>query len=207
MTKKKSIRNNSGFNSDFPEKLAAPAERALSNAKIQNLKQLTKWSEEELSQLHGMGPNALNKLKLAMTKHGLLFLKNKAQNQEITSYNNKQTGKYKRICYGLRKEIDAGLPKAESKLWHGGPVWFINGNPIVGYSIVKTGVRLLFWSGQSFEEKNLVSQGSFKASQIDYTEAKQINSKDIQRWLKKAIKIQWDYKNIVKRKGKLVKNK
>ena len=97
--------------------------------------------------------------------------------KDITSYNNKLKGQEKKICTMLAIEIDAGLPKAESKLWHGGPVWFLDGNPITGYNIVKAGVRLLFWSGQSFEEKNLVAQGKFKASQIDYTNVDQIISK------------------------------
>ncbi len=127
--------------------------------------------------------------------------------KDIIAFNNKLKGQEKKICIMLAKEIDAGLPKAESKLWHGGPVWFLDGNPITGYNVVKVGVRLLFWSGQSFDEKNLVSQGSFKASQIDYTHVDQIISKDLKRWLKKGAAIQWDYKNIVKRKGKLVKIK
>ncbi len=127
--------------------------------------------------------------------------------KDIIAYNNKLKGQEKKICTMLSKEIDAGLPKAESKLWHGGPVWFLDGNPITGYNVVKAGVRLLFWSGQSFEEKNLVAQGSFKASQIDYTDVDQIIPKDLKRWLKKGAAIQWDYKNIVKRKGKLVKIK
>lgn len=126
-------------------------------------------------------------------------------NKDITTFNNKQKGQYKKICELLAQEIDKGLPKAESKLWHGGPVWFLDGNPVTGYNIVKAGVRLLFWSGQSFEEKNLKAQGNFKASQIDYTEVDQIVIKDLKRWLKKGSKIQWDYKNIVKRKGKLIK--
>ena len=128
-------------------------------------------------------------------------------NKDIIAYNNKLKGREKKICTMLAKEIDAGLPKAESKLWHGGPVWFLDGNPVTGYNVVKAGVRLLFWSGQSFEEKNLVAQGSFKASQIDYTDVDQIIPKDLKRWLKKGAAIQWDYKNIVKRKGKLVKIK
>lgn len=128
--------------------------------------------------------------------------------KDITTYNNKLKGQEKKICAALAKEIDAGLPeKAESKLWHGCPVWFLDGNPIAGYSVVKAGVRLLFWSGQGFEEKDLVSQGSFKASQIDYTNVDQVIPKNLKRWLKKSTKIQWDYKNIVKRKGKLVKIK
>ena len=61
--------------SDFPEKLAAPALRALLNAKIKNLRQLTQWTEKELAHLHGMGPKSLSQLKLAMRKQGLSFTK------------------------------------------------------------------------------------------------------------------------------------
>ena len=80
---------------------------------------------------------------------------------------------------------------------------FQTANPIVGYSKLKDSVRLLFWSGQSFDEDALQKEGSFKAADIRYTSAEQINKKDLARWLKKSRDIQWDYKNIVKRKGKL----
>lgn len=103
----------------------------------------------------------------------------------------------------LAKEICAGLPKAENKIWHAHPVWFIEGNPIVGYHKLKNCVRLLFWSGQSFEEEPLKNEGSFKAAEMRYTSAEQINTKDLKRWLKKSVAIQWDYKNIIKRKGVL----
>ena len=59
-------------NSDFP-KLAKPAQRALQNAGINKLKQLTEITEVELMQLHGMGPNALGKLKQALAERGLSF--------------------------------------------------------------------------------------------------------------------------------------
>ena len=58
-----------------------------------------------------------------------------------------------------------GLPDAEQKIWHAHPVWFLNGNPIVGYSKLKECVRLLFWSGQSFDEPGLQKEGSFKAAE------------------------------------------
>lgn len=122
---------------------------------------------------------------------------------DITSYNNKQAKDRKAICKKLAEEIDKGLPKAESKLWHGHPVWFLDGNPITGYSVLKDSVQLLFWSGQSFDEPGLDVEGSFKAAQKRYTEVDEINTKDLSRWLKKSKTIQWDYKNIVKRKGKL----
>ena len=59
--------------SDLPAKLGAPAERALAGAGIKNLKQLTKLSEAEIKQLHGVGPNALGKLRQALAENGLSF--------------------------------------------------------------------------------------------------------------------------------------
>jgi hypothetical protein len=103
----------------------------------------------------------------------------------------------------LAQEIGRGLSEAESKIWHAHPVWFLDGNPIVGYSKLKDSVQLLFWSGQSFDEKGLEKEGSFKAADARYTSVEQINKDDLSRWLKKSKKIQWDYKNIVKRKGVL----
>ena len=107
------------------------------------------------------------------------------------------------ICERLHAAIDRALPDAESKVWHAHPVWFLDGNPIVGYSRLKTCVRLLFWSGQSFDEPDLADEGSFKAAEARYTEADQIDEVALARWLAKARDIQWDYANLVKRKGRL----
>lgn len=109
----------------------------------------------------------------------------------------------RKICNLLASEIDRGLSEAENKIWHGHPVWFLDGNPIVGYSKLKNYVRLLFWSGQSFEEEGLKSEGKFKAAEARYTAAKEVNTEDLARWLSKARDIQWDYGNIVRRKGRL----
>lgn len=124
-------------------------------------------------------------------------------NKDIQAYNNSQTATEKAICELLMAEIDKHLPKAESKIWHAHPVWFLDGNPIVGYSKLKGGIRLLFWSGQSFEEEGLQNEGKFKAAEARYTSVEEVNTKDLKRWLKKGNDIQWDYKNIVKRKGVL----
>lgn len=107
------------------------------------------------------------------------------------------------ICNVLAAEIDRHLPKAESKIWHRHPVWFLDGNPIVGYSKLKDSVQLMFWSGQSFDSAGLAPSGSFKAAEARYTAADQIDKKALKRWLSESKKIQWDYKNIVKRKGRL----
>ncbi|HRP57732.1 DUF1801 domain-containing protein [Agriterribacter sp.] len=125
---------------------------------------------------------------------------------EIQAYNERQTMDDKAICNLLAATIDGGLSEAESKIWHAHPVWFLDGNPIVGYSKQKAGWRLMFWSGADFEEEKLNVRGKkFKDASIFYTTAGDINTKDIERWLKKSRAIQWDYKNIVKRKGQLVK--
>ena len=128
-------------------------------------------------------------------------------NPDIQAYHDALPPEDKAICDTLAREINTHLPKAENKIWHRHPVWFLDGNPITGYSKLKNCVRLLFWSGQSFEEEGLLPEGSFKAAEARYTAADQINPKDLKRWLGKAEKIQWDYKNIVKRKGKLVRLK
>ena len=111
------------------------------------------------------------------------------------------------ICVALATAIDTNLKGAERKIWHRHPVWFLDGNPIVGYSKLKGFVRLLFWSGQSFDEPGLTPEGSFKAAEARFTAADQINAADLKRWLAKSARIQWDYKNIVKRKGKLTRLK
>ncbi|MBE7176342.1 MAG: DUF1801 domain-containing protein [Mucilaginibacter polytrichastri] len=122
---------------------------------------------------------------------------------DIKTYNESQQPEDRAICEHLARAIDEGLPEAESKIWHAHPVWFLDGNPVAGYSKRKDSVRLLFWSGQSFDEPELRVEGTFKAAEKRYTAADQINGVDLQRWLEKARTIQWDYKNIVKRKGVL----
>jgi len=124
--------------------------------------------------------------------------------KDIHSYNLKLTQEDETICSNLAIIIDKGLPQAESKIWHGHPVWFLEGNPIVGYSKQKPGIRLMFWSGADFEEDELNVRGAkFKDASKFYTEETEINEEDVLRWLQKSEAIQWDYKNIVIRKGVL----
>lgn len=124
-------------------------------------------------------------------------------NKEVQAYNDAQAATDKTICDFLSKEIGRCLPEAENKIWHGHPVWFLEGNPIVGYSKLKSCIRLLFWSGQSFDEPGLQKEGTFKAAEARYTAVDQINATDLKRWLEKSKEIQWDYKNLIKRKGVL----
>lgn len=127
-------------------------------------------------------------------------------NTEIQTFNNSQIPTDKEICDLLATQIDKALPKAESKIWHAHPVWFLEGNPIVGYSRQKPGIRLMFWSGADFEEEGLNVIGKkFKDASVFYTSAEQIDIKDLSRWLEKSKQIQWDYKNLIKRKGQLIR--
>ena len=63
--------------SDFP-KLGQPALRALNGAGYTHLAQLTKVSEADLMKLHGFGPNALEKLRVALADKGLSFAAKKS---------------------------------------------------------------------------------------------------------------------------------
>lgn len=123
-------------------------------------------------------------------------------NLDVQTYNCSQSTEDQLICDLLTNEINLHLPEAENKIWHAHPVWFLDGNPIVGYSKQKKGIRLMFWSGKSFEEDKLNILGvKFQDASIFYNSIDEINSMDLKNWLQKSKEIQWDYKNIVKRKG------
>jgi len=127
-------------------------------------------------------------------------------NAETKLYNNQQVKHDKATCDLLARTIDAHLKGFENKIWHRHPVWFIDGNPIVGYSKTKAGIRLMFWSGADFGEEQLSpGTGKFKDASVVYKTRADIAVKDLKRWLKKSQNIQWDYKNIVRRKGRLEK--
>ena len=122
---------------------------------------------------------------------------------DTKKYNNAQMKDDRAICQRLADEIDRALPEAENKVWHAHPVWFLDGNPIVGYSKLKDSVRLLFWSGQSFKQKGLKKEGTFKAAEARYMTVDDVDTKKLAAWLEEARDVQWDYKNLIRRKGRL----
>jgi hypothetical protein len=124
-------------------------------------------------------------------------------NEDTARYNQAQAPIEMQICDLLALEIDRALPEAESRVWHAHPVWFLEGNPVVGYSKLKDCIRLLFWSGQSFQTSGLAQEGKFKAAEARFTAVEQVDTKKLRRWLRESREVQWDYKNIVRRKGKL----
>lgn len=123
---------------------------------------------------------------------------------EVAQYSKAQTPDDSAICQLLAEEIDQHLKGAENKIWHRHPVWFLDGNPIVGYSKQKPGIRLMFWSGADFEEPGLNVVGKkFKDASVFFNAADEIKKTALRRWLKKSRSIQWDYQNIMKHKGLL----
>ena len=129
-------------------------------------------------------------------------------NTEIQNYNQQFSSDDREIVEKLVKIINENLPEAENKIWHSHPVWFLEGNPIVDYSKQKAGIRLMFWSGKSFEEEKLnILGGKFQDASVFFNSVEEINENDLKNWLQKSREIQWDYKNIVKRKGQLLRLK
>ena len=127
---------------------------------------------------------------------------------EIQSYHQQFEAEHAQICTTLATIIGSNLAQSEGKIWHGHPVWFLDGNPIVGYSKQKPGIRLMFWSGADFDGADLIVRaGKFKDASIFYNQVSEIQQEDLKRWLEKSVAIQWDYKNIVKRKGVLLRLK
>lgn len=121
----------------------------------------------------------------------------------IDAYYAAQAPDDRAICDALRAAITRALPEAEAKVWHAHPVWFLNGNPITGYSKLKSCIRLLFWSGQSFAAPGLTPEGSFKAAEARYRSVGDLDPLALDLWLAEARVVQWDYRNIMRNKGRL----
>lgn len=127
---------------------------------------------------------------------------------DIARYNDAQTDQDQALCRALATIIDQELAEASSKIWHAHPVWFIDDNPIVGYSRQKAGWRLMFWSGKDFGDPALnVLGGKFQDASVFYQSFADVDETALRRWLQQARDIQWDYKNIIRRKGILVRLK
>ena len=120
---------------------------------------------------------------------------------DVLEYNTAQTAEHEAICTALAELFAKSLPTAGSKVWHGHPVWFIESNPIVGYSIKKAGVQVLFWSGQSFENSGLKPIGKFKAAGVDVAKADAKTKALLKEMLVESMAIQWDYANLVKKRS------
>ena len=122
----------------------------------------------------------------------------------VGDYSRSQTPELAAVCEALRFEIDSVLPGATSKIWHGAPVWFIDGHPVVGFSIKARKTALLFWNGQALGEPVLRPVGKFFAAEILFTTVAEIDPPTIRRLLLAAGKnIFKDYASF--RKGRETK--
>ena len=199
--------NSGSQTADFLSRISAPARRALLREGINTLHQLSAYTEQDLLSLHGLGKSTLPKLQEALAAAGLhLASSNIPKERPYSVYHTNLNPNDKAIVDALATIIDRELQDAECKLWHAHPVWFLQGNPIVGYSLQKNGIRLMFWSGADFNEAALNIIGpKFKDASIVFTSIHNIDRSALIQWLRKARAIQWDYKNLIKRKGKLEK--
>ena len=119
----------------------------------------------------------------------------------IDEYNDALDGDHPSTCAFLAELIERGLPEATAKVWHGHPVWFIDGNPIVGYHLHKSGLRILFWSGQSFASNALTPVGSFQAAGMGVNGREGFDVAAFEGLLAQSREIQWDYANLPKRRA------
>ena len=119
---------------------------------------------------------------------------------DITDYNKNLSPESKLICDWLLTQFKKNLTGTEAKIWHGHPVWFHNGNPISGYSQMRGGIQILFWSGQSFGSAGLTPVGKYKAAGVYLASKKDPAVSELASWLKESLQIQWDYANLPKKK-------
>ena len=117
----------------------------------------------------------------------------------VSEYNQQLNPEVRVLAEQLAKLFDKKVPQAESKVWHGHPVWFIEGNPVFGYSLKKAGLEVLFWSGKSFKKTGLKPIGKFQAAGIGIANASDVEA--LNDWLVEAVAIQWDYKNLPKKRS------
>ncbi len=106
--------------------------------------------------------------------------------ESIDRYENQLAPELGAIVRVLRAEIDRALPDADSKVWHGHPVWFDGGNPIVGYNARRATVTILFWNGQALGEPGLTPMGKDRAAGKEFRIPAEIDKAELRRCLDKA---------------------
>ena len=117
----------------------------------------------------------------------------------VSEYNEQIAPEFRSLAEQLTKSFKKQVPQAEAKVWHGHPVWFIEGNPVFGYSLKKTGLEVLFWSGKSFKKAGLKPIGKFQAAGCSIASKADVEA--LNDWLLEAVAIQWDYKNLPKKRA------
>jgi uncharacterized protein YdhG (YjbR/CyaY superfamily) len=193
-------------NNDFP-KIGAPATRALEAAGYSRLSQLTKVSEAELGQLHGMGPKALSILRETLKEKGLSFkagTANDAPKKKMgspVSRTDKVDEFLENLSHPLKAEIEAvrsiikGVNKDinEEIKWKA-PSFNYKGEYLVTFNLwEEKRIHLVFHNPQISKVKSKLLEGDYKDRRMAYfTDMKDIKNKRpaLEKVLKDLIKLQ-----------------
>jgi len=192
--------------SAFP-KIGAPATRALEAAGYSRLEQLTKVTEAELGQLHGMGPKALGILRETLKEKGLSF---KAGSASDTPKKKKgspvsrtdQVDEFlKNFSYPLKAEVEAvrsiikGVNKDinEEIKWRA-PSFNYKGEYLVTFNLwEEKRIHLVFHNPQISKVKSKLLEGDYKDRRMAYfADMKDVMAKKamLEKALKDLIKLQ-----------------
>ena len=191
-------------NSDFP-KIGSPATRALEAAGYTNLKQLTKVTEAEIAQLHGMGPKALGILRDTLKAQGWSFKQGQAGEKlkkkgSPVSRTDKVDEFLQELKHPLTAEIEAvrsiikGVNKdiAEEVKWKA-PSFNYKGEYLVTFNLWETKrIHLVFHNPQIVKVKSELLEGNYENRRMMYlADMKDIKAKKakLEKILKDLIKL------------------
>ena len=200
------MKQNGQNNNDFP-KIGAPATRALEAAGYSRLEQLTKISEAELGQLHGMGPKALGILRETLKEKGLSFKvgmandTSKKKKGSPVSRTDKVDEFLENLSHPLKAEIEAvrsiikGVNKNinEEIKWKA-PSFNYKGEYLVTFNLwEEERIHLVFHNPQISKVKSKLLEGEYKERRMAYfADMKDIKAKRslLEKVLKDLIKLQ-----------------
>ena len=186
-------------------KISAPAQRALASARITNLKQLSKFTEVEVAQLHGMGPNALGKLREALKVNRLSFKQGQA-GEKLKKKDSpvSRTDKVEEFLRGrnhpLTAEVEAvrsiikGVNKDinEEVKWNA-PSFNFKGEYLVTFNLRDTKrIHLVFHNPMIPQVRSKILEGDYKDRRMTYfTDMQDIKAKKplLEKVLKDLIKL------------------
>jgi uncharacterized protein YdhG (YjbR/CyaY superfamily) len=199
------VKKISQTDNDFP-KIGAPATRALEAAGYFRLEQLTKLTEAELGQLHGMGPKALGILRETLKAQGLSFKRDKAgkplkKKGSPVSRTDKVDEFLENLSHPLKAEVEAvrsiirGVNKDihEEIKWRA-PSFNYKGEYLVTFNLwEEKRIHLVFHNPQISKVKSKLLEGDYKDRRMAYlANMKDVKAKKslLEKVLKDLIKLQ-----------------
>lgn len=176
-----SIKTSEQTKSDFPRSIGSPARSALEHAGYTNLKQLTKVSEAELGQLHGMGPKALGILRETLQAKGWSFKPGKAGEKmkkkgSPVSRTEKVDEFLRAMNYPLKAEVeelrsiikDVNRGINEEIKWNA-PSFNYEGEYLVTFNLRETKcIHLVFHNPRIPNVKSNLLEGDYKDRRMTY---------------------------------------